>query len=96
MFSTTTGELFFGVLFDLVGGLLVVGAEGFDEGLALPLEGQRVVAAGAFPKECHVRDPIPAAHANLPLGVAQASVGGTGGYANCRISPCCSVGYGQR
>ena len=58
--TTDAGELFFGVLFDLVGDLLVVGAEGFDVGLSLPLEGEGVVAAGSFSQKCHARDPIPA------------------------------------
>ncbi len=72
--ASNSGDLMLGVLLDRVGGLLVVGAEGFDVGFALPFEDQRVVAAGSFPKECHVRDPIPAAHANLGggAGVAQA------------------------
>ena len=61
-----------GVLLDRVGGLLVIGAEGLDIGFALPFEHQRVIAASSFPKECHVRDPIPAAHADLGDGAGMA------------------------
>lgn len=59
--ATDAGQLFFGVLFDLVGRLFVVGPEGFDVRLALPLEGEGVVAAGSFTEKRHDRDPIPAA-----------------------------------
>ena len=47
--------------------------ESLDVGPALPFPRKGIVAAGSFPKECHIRDPIPAAHANFGggAGVAQ-------------------------
>ena len=97
--ASDAGQLVLGVLLDLLRLGEIFRAEGFDVRLAFPFEDQRIVAAGSFSKKCHVRYPIPAAHANLVGcgdGVAQASVGGPDGSAKCRISPCCSVGYDQR
>ena len=61
-----TDKLLLGVPLRPVGFRKVLGADTSDAFPALPLEGEGVVAAGSFPKECHVDDPIPAAHAKLP------------------------------
>ncbi len=70
--ASNAGELILGVFLELLRLRTILRAEGSDVRLALPLEGDEVVAAGSFPKECHVRDPIPAAHANLGGGAGKA------------------------
>jgi len=61
-----------GILLDSLRLSEVAGFESLDVGLALPFPRKGIVAAGSFPKECHIRDPIPAAHANFGGGAGKA------------------------
>jgi len=46
-------ELVLSIPFDLLGGLFIVRTEGFGVGVSLPLEGQRVAAAGPLSEKGH-------------------------------------------